>query len=94
MDIKGKTLREIFNKTKVGDSDLINQYQFTRTINDISKETKILIQESSIFNFMLELSSKETNTVSFTELNKLFNTHFNLKDDDERLFMSFYIDKL
>lgn len=43
---------------------------------------------------MLELSAKESNAVSFTELNKLFNSHFNLKDDDERLFMGFYIEKL
>ena len=52
------------------------------------------IQEAAIHKFMLELTSKDSNSVSFTELVKLFNSHFNLRDDDERQFMPFYIDKL
>jgi len=43
---------------------------------------------------MLEIASKENNSVSFSELARLFNQYFNIREDDEKQFIPFYLEKL
>ena len=63
-------------------------------MTQICYDTQTHIQESAIDRFMHEVASKDNNSVSFSELAKLFNQHFNIRDDDEKQFMPFYIEKL
>jgi hypothetical protein len=92
--MKGLTLRQIFKKTSVGESDDIKQLQFKKIMTSICEEANAYVQETSIDKFMLEVSSRENNSVSFTELARLYNSHFNIMEDDDKQFMPFYIEKL
>ena len=94
LDNNVQSLRQVFNKNKVGDSDMIDQFTFSKIIDKMAKETGNVIDEGSIHKFKLELITNSQNAVSFSEMLKIYNQFFNIEDDDEKQFIPFYIEKL
>lgn len=53
-DMTGKTLREVFNKTKAGQDDVISKFDFTRTMTDIFDMSGQQVDLNSIDRFVQE----------------------------------------
>ena len=75
----GKSLREIFKKTKVGDSDGISKFEFSRLMTEVSNEQ---VDATSLDRLTAELdASGNNNEVSFTELLRIYNEKFQIRGD-------------
>lgn len=77
-DLGGKSLREIFKKTKVGETDEIPKFDFSKIMTEISNQQ---IDTNSIDSLTQELDVEGNNMVSFTELMKRYNEEFNIRAD-------------
>jgi len=56
-------------------------------MSEINERTGKEILETHIHKFIIELATQNSNQVSFLELKKLFNSYYNIRDDDELLYV-------
>ncbi len=97
-------MRAIFNKTKLGESDYLKQFEVSKILTKIQHDTASHLDDASIPLFINAITisvstlnaqsplKKEkydhTREISFSSLREKYNRAFNLRDNDEEHFNS------